>query len=35
MLTGARVGTRDIKRAIAFYDAVAGALTQSGVVPCR
>ena len=26
MLTGARVGTHDIKRAIAFYDAVAGAL---------
>ncbi len=32
MLTGARVGTRDIKRAIAFYDAVAAALGAVRVV---
>ena len=32
MLTGARVGTRDIKRAIAFYDAVAAALGAARVV---
>ena len=32
MLTGARVGTCDIKRAIAFYDAVAGALGATRVI---
>ena len=32
MLTGARFGTRDIKRAIAFYDAVAGELGASRVI---
>ena len=32
MLTGARVGTRDIKRAIAFYDKVAGALGAARVI---
>ncbi|MGE3692848.1 MAG: VOC family protein [Novosphingobium sp.] len=32
MLTGARFGTRDIKRAIAFYDAVTGALGSSRVI---
>lgn len=32
MLTGARVGTRDIKRAIAFYDAVAEILGAARVV---
>ena len=32
MLTGARVGTRDIKRAIAFYDAVGTALGAVRVV---
>ena len=32
MLTGARVGTREIKRAIAFYHAVAGALGASRVI---
>ncbi len=32
MLTGARFGTSDIKRAIAFYDAVAGALGGARVI---
>ena len=32
MLTGARVGTRDIKRAIAFYDAVAAELGAARVI---
>ncbi len=32
MLAGARFGTRDIKRAIVFYDAVAGALGASRVI---
>jgi len=32
MLTGARIGTRDIKRAIAFYDAVGAALGAARVV---
>lgn len=32
MLTGARVGTSDIKRAMAFYDAVAGCLGASRAV---
>jgi catechol 2,3-dioxygenase-like lactoylglutathione lyase family enzyme len=32
MLTTARVGTRDIKRAIAFYDAIAAELGASRVV---
>ena len=32
MLTGARFGTSDIKRAIAFYDAVAGTLGASRVM---
>jgi catechol 2,3-dioxygenase-like lactoylglutathione lyase family enzyme len=32
MLTGARFGTRDIRRAIVFYDAVAGALGASRVI---
>jgi catechol 2,3-dioxygenase-like lactoylglutathione lyase family enzyme len=32
MLTGARFGTSDIKRAIAFYDAVAGALGAARVI---
>ena len=32
MLTGARFGTRDIKRAIAFYDAVTAELGGSRVI---
>ena len=32
MLTGARVGTRDIKRAIAFYDAVTAEIGASRVI---
>ena len=32
MLTGARFGTRDIKRAIAFYDAVTGTLGGARVI---
>lgn len=32
MLTGARIGTRDIKRAIAFYDAVAAPLGATRVI---
>jgi catechol 2,3-dioxygenase-like lactoylglutathione lyase family enzyme len=32
MLTGARFGTSDIKRAIAFYDAVAAALGATRVI---
>ena len=32
MLTGARFGTSDIKRAIAFYDAVAGELGAARVI---
>ena len=32
MLTGARIGTRDIKRAIAFYDAVAAELGATRVI---
>ena len=32
MLTGARFGTRDIKRAIAFYDAVTAALGATRII---
>lgn len=32
MLTGARFGTSDIKRAIAFYDAVAGTLGANRIM---
>ena len=32
MLTGTRFGTSDIKRAIAFYDAVSGALGAARVI---
>ena len=32
MLTGARFGTRDIKRAIAFYDAIAAILGAAKVI---
>jgi catechol 2,3-dioxygenase-like lactoylglutathione lyase family enzyme len=32
MLTGARFGTRDIKRAIAFYDAIAAILGAKRVI---
>ncbi len=32
MLTGARIGTRDIRRAIAFYDAIAAELGATRVI---